>query len=309
MTRLSTQDLPTLTALAARATAIEDAVAAQLGMTFAPKGGSERTRAPGHARIRERARQDPALWARWQEGERLRWQIALTMQGVVIKRACAIHGPERGPDVAAEALPHLFTAAVSWQPTRGAWTTHAKGWIRAGLQRGARPYVSGIDRSGRLAGAMGRIAANPGKPLEELATDDVPLETLRQAEAFRVMSLDRRMTDDDGDCDRWVDRLVSDAPPTDEAAERLVLGERVQRALEAVRVVLPRSAVGLAVYYSDAGLTNTEIGARYLGGVSRERVRQIIVEGERCLRFLVGVDDCPDLPARTRRALLEVACG
>lgn len=309
MTRLSAKDLPALTALAARATAIEDAIAAELGMTFAPKGGSERTRAPGHARVRERARQDPALWSRWQEGERLRWQIAITLRGALYGKACAIHGPDRGPDVAAETLQYLFTAAVSWQPTRGAWTTHARDWIRAGLQRGARPYVSGIDRSGRLAEAMGRIAGNPGRSLEELATDDVSLDTLRQARSFRVMSLDRRMTDDEGDCDRWVDRLPSDAPPTDEEAERLVLGGRVLRALEAVRVVLPRSAIGLAVYYSGEELTNTEIGARYLGGVSRERVRQIVLEGERCLRLLVGVDDCLDLPARTRRALLEVSCA
>lgn len=309
MPHLSPKDLPALTALAARATAIEDAVAAELGMTFAPKGGSERTRAPGHARIRERARQDPARWARWQEGERLRWQIALTMRDMMTRRACAIHGPERGPDVASESLQYLFTAAVSWQPARGAWTTHAKGWIRAGLQRGARPYVSGIDRSGRLAEAMGRIAGNPGKSLEELADYDVSLDTLRQARSFRVMSLDRRMTDDDGDCDRWVDRLPSDAPPTDEEAERLVLGGRVLRALEAVRVVLPRSAIGLEVFYSDEGLTNTEIGARYLGGVSRERVRQVVLEGERCLRFLVGVDDGAAIHHRTRRALLEVACA
>lgn len=304
--RLSHKDLPALTALATRATAIEDEVAAQLGMTFAPVGSSERTRAPGHRRIHERARQDPALWARWQEGEAMRWRIAMTMRAIVYSQACAWYGPERGQDAASEALEYVFFAAVSWCPARGAWTTYARNWIRVGLQRGGRVHADGVDLTGRLAEALGRIAANPTLPLEALADDSVTLDILQRARTFRVLSLDRRLPGDDEEGDRWVDSLPDEGPPTDDRADQAKTAQQILDAMAALESAMPRVALAINAYYGqDKTLAAT--GRLMETPVSRERARQLCREGERALRFLLGVDDGAALHHRTRRVLLEAA--
>lgn len=172
----------------------------------------------------------------------------------VVRRRGWAHSVELD-DLLQVAMLGLMRARETWDPSRGAWATHATWWIRAKCDR----YVADTASTVRTP-----VSAQ--------------LKRSKRGDRRRaaVLSLDAPVRD--GEEGTWLDRL--------EAPE--VEGEP-QESLEALIERVPTlSAQERLVCLCRAGGGLLDDAARELGGLSRERARQIQVAAVKKIRAFLA---------------------
>ena len=272
---------PQLVQIHTEALAIEERIAAQLDLSLSPRGACERTRDPAYRRARVVVRQHADLWVEWTRAERLRWQIAMTAERILYATVRILPACDR-EDVCAAALPYLFTAAVTWDPALGKFSTHARHWIRAGVTR---------QSSRHAAAATVRLTATGQRARRHAGSADIARfrfrrDTYDAARGWAIGSLDGNT-----DGDRPSEDVRDDRPS---AEERLVEHDRavwLHDHLDAVARVLPRHVEAARLYHGFDGEDRTlsDVGAQ-LGGLSRERARQLQRGAIAAIRHRIGLE-------------------
>lgn len=288
-------------ALHGRALEIETRIAAQLGLSLRPQGPCETTRDPAYRRARVVVRRHTALWAEWTQAERLRWQIAMTASHRLAGAVKVLPIRDRA-DVYAAALPYLFTAAVTWDPARAKFSTHARSWIRAGITRQAAHHAATATVRLTATGTTARRIQSTNMSADDVAEFGFRRDTLDAARGLEISSLDRAV-----DGHRPIDGLRDDRPSAEDGLAQHESIVALRGHLDAIARVLPRQVDALKLYYGLDGVedrTLTEVGAR-LGGISRERARQLQRGAVAAIRHRVGIDD-PDMPADVVRRLAQI---
>jgi RNA polymerase sigma factor (sigma-70 family) len=267
------------------------------------RNGRGRTRAGDVDRIEEAvnaikdAEADPELVqlaaAKWEEAERLRWQLALSAVAVARREARRLRrgaGSLTETDLVQEATLGLLAAAKRFEPSRGIrFATYARWWARAAITRA-------IDRARvvRMSGAACeqlrnlrlyvRDAESRGEEWSVAQAAEVvgvdPEYASRLLNRTAAASLDAPAEGDESN--RPVTLMDEDSPSPEESACRREEVKMVLSAVERVlddrerKVVLGRFGIGV-----QAGTLN-EVAAGL--SISRERVRQIEKRSLRLLR-------------------------
>lgn len=273
---------PQLVQIHIEALAIEERIAAQLGLSLRPRG-RERTREPAHRRAREVVRLHPSLWADWCRSEALRWQIALTGRRQLGYAVCRYPVADRR-DIYAATLPYLLRAAISWSPDRGRFTTHVKAWIGAGVGRARRTE----HQHATVARPAWLIEV--ARTISEGRDHHHGADVLIAAKGFSISSLDAKPA---GAATRPVDLLAAPDEAADVDLDQHEQIEVMRQHLARVGDVLPRHTEALRLYYGlDGGEARTlkEVGAT-MGDISRERARQLANGALAGMRRCAGLDD------------------
>jgi RNA polymerase sigma factor (sigma-70 family) len=172
-------------------------------------------------------------------------------------------------------LQGLVRARETWDPAKGAWSTHASWFIRAYVGREIATRDSTIHIPVHVQEKRHKLGAVQRRRLRSL---DAPA----------------RSPSDDGTGDALGDRIASDAPSPDaqlEADDRAKLLEKIMAAAELSRA---EKIVIRERFLSGREPTLDAVRPR-VGHVSRERVRQLEASGLRKLqdaaqRLGVGAD-------------------
>lgn len=216
---------------------------------------SDRTRWPRQQALRAIARETKSR-ARvlHVEADRLYWSFAERHQGFVHREALK-HAKLSACEVAtvlSRMQEGVYRAALAWEPERGSFATYARWLTRATWQRAE-------ERQGAVHLSSHAMWSPQDGSFRRLRLDslDAPLST--DSELTRLDAL--------GDED-----------------EELEIGPDVRRLRDAMARLEPRARE--MVTRRAEGETLIEIGRSF--GLSRERVRQIIVSAHRTLRRQVG---------------------
>ena len=274
---------PKLQALHTEALAIENEVAAALGMVITARPGG--TRWAAYCEVHD-APKPAALAARWRQGQALRWRIAASRMEDLHIRAARMRDAD---EVAGAALEHLFRAAVIWDPARGKFSTVARWWIRLGVTKAADSTCGAVSIAGEMRAARAMLRAHDrGQPAAELAAGRFSVADVNAARAFACVSLDAPIPGTDASQHALF--ADADAVPVDEAAAASLDVARLRAAIARLEKGHPREMQFLrAVYGIDcATTTHAALGERV--GLCRERIRQITHRAGDRLRIELAVD-------------------
>ncbi len=266
-----------------RALLVEEEVAVALGLTIAPR--ERGTRWTAYEGVHRAVQAAPALAARWEAGQALRWEIALSEQRRLRILANRMRDAE---DVYAGALTSLFRAAVIWDPERASFTTLARWWMRVGVSRAADTTFGAVSITSEIRSARAMLRAHDrGQPAAELAGGRITVAQIEAARAMHCVSIDAPAPSGTAN---WHDMLADeDAVPVDEAVGERLDAARLCRALSKLEARRPREAQILRLVYGLDGNGNRPLrvaGATF--GLSHEWARQIRKNGEEHLRAALG---------------------
>lgn len=263
------QDKAALLELHQQAHADEDAMAKALGLALPPCTTPGPARWRAYRALHTAAQQaSPDIAAIWTRATDLRWQIAMSQRDRTRRMVARRHDAD---DLASEALPWLFHAAVVWDPARSSFSSFAGWWLRLGVQhagRALRPGLPGASRDAQLR----LIRHDRGQRAEDLADDRVAVAAIGRVRALAVYSLEAHLDGGHNLHDLLAD---ADAVPVDEQADLSLRVAHLHAALATLDIARPRLAqVVRAKYGIGAAPANYATTAAELG-ISRERVRQL----------------------------------
>lgn len=275
----------------------------------------EAVRALGASRPR------PAAWGRaaqdWQRAEELRWKLAMSGYRIAVGEAKKLGG--RGvslDDLVSEGIVGLLDAAKRFDPGRRLrFSTYSRWWVRARMMRLIDTSVGTVRLPGGLLERHRRherirsslegegewasdeaVAEAEGCSVEEVAL------ARRLYDGAQTISLSVPVTDGSRDRAKTLQEVVCD--PDSEDPERAAMVSEVQEQIRAAILELPeRHQTVVSTYLGlETGESSTLQEAADVVGLSRERVRQLVLKVERSVREIAREDD-PEVEPVLRRTV------
>lgn len=282
---------------------------------LARRGARKETTSSQHVeRIQEaidvlgKQRPRPAAWVRastrWKQAEELRWKLAMSGYRIAVGEAKKLSGRGVGTeDLISEGIVGLLDAAKRFDPGRRLrFSTYSRWWVRARMMRAIDTTAGTVRLPGGLLEKQRRferirsrlegegvectdelVARMAGCTLEEV------LEISRTHESVQTVSLSTPVTDTAGNRAKTLEDVVYDHGQSN--PERASMVSQYQERIKEVVSQMPDGHREVVSTYLgvDSGVSSTLQEAASVAGISRERVRQLVLKVEKA----VVEEECP----------------
>jgi RNA polymerase sigma factor (sigma-70 family) len=244
----------------------------------------------------------PSAWAsaaqKWKTTEELRWQLAMSGYRIAVGEAKKLSG--RGlsvDDLVSEGIVGLLDAAKRFDPGRRLrFSTYSRWWVRARMMR-AIDMTAGtvrlpgglLEKHRRIERVKSKLESDGLECTDELVariagcTIEEVEEISRMHESVQTVSLSTPVTDTSGRRVKTLEDVVYD--PAGCSPERSSMVAQYQsRIRDAVNQMPEGHRLVVSTYLGvETGASSTLQEAADQVGISRERVRQLVLKVERAV--------------------------